>query len=68
MLRVCEMDDHLRQLISAAKEARDVLRLVAADRRRIGPLATKAQSASWQLSDALNHIDEPSEPTERKES
>ena len=50
-------------LVAAAKQARAVLRNVAALRRKIGPLATAAQQAAWQISAALGdgeeHHDKP---------
>lgn len=41
------------ELIAAAKKARDVLRQVSENRRALGPIATAAQSAAWQLTNAL---------------
>lgn len=46
-------EDKLRELEAAAQRALEVLRQIAVKRRGIGPLATAAQDAAWQLSAAL---------------
>lgn len=40
-------------LVAAARNARDVLRQVALLRAKVGPIATAAQQAAWQISIAL---------------
>lgn len=40
-------------LAAAARTARDVLRQVSKMRGKIGPIATAAQQAAWQISAAL---------------
>jgi hypothetical protein len=45
-------------LIAAARTARDVLRQVSMMRGKIGPIATAAQQAAWQLSAALGEHEE----------
>lgn len=49
-------DEQAKELIAAAERARDVLRRVAEQRRKLGPLATQAQSAAWQISAALKPL------------
>lgn len=53
-------------LAHAAKAARDILRIVAKQRRKFGALSTHAQQAAWLLSIALGETPEPTlDPPQR---
>lgn len=49
-------DEKMLDLVKAAERALSTLHSVAAERRRIGPIATHAQSRAWELSTALKAL------------
>ena len=51
---VCKLKNDMFDLYFAASAARDVLREVATNRKKYGPLSTKAQHVVHQLNAALD--------------
>lgn len=49
-------EERLFQIEETIKHARTTMHAVAAERRKLGPIATQAQTSGWRLAEALNHV------------